>query len=349
MFNRTASHLRILKLVLIAAAPAILLALAAADLPRAADRPVALRELVPSGDPLAQQDLTFDARFARTAVEYVRNGNPALLDVIAALPAAQHLVNHARQFDYDVPKDSPMSLVRHLLAPSPDLTAQAGEVERSLAFFTGPLLADPHWVNDVLHYLPSGFHFRGSLFLTFGYDIGVALAPNASLNGAHRHFDGKPRELLYYAIHELHHVGVNTYQPPPQIADIKSCADILRLVDYATELEGMAVYAARARRAAEHALQADPDYVALENPEQMCVLEQRYDEQVQYLKRRGDEPADQDAFAVVDRMSSGDRLWYRVGALMAARIEQKLGHAALVALIAKDHPALVETYRRTKK
>jgi hypothetical protein len=307
---------------------------------------VRLRDLVPRGDPLARQDLTFDARFARTAVEYVRRGTPALLDTLADSPAARHLLNHARQFDYDVPKDSPRSLVGSLLAPSPDLRAQADQVERSLAFFTGPLLDNPHWVNDVLRYLPAGFRFRGSLYLTFGYDIGVALAPNASLNAASRRFEGKPRELLYYAIHELHHVGVNTYQPPPRISDIKTCADLLRLVDYSTQLEGLAVYVARARRAADGALGTDPDYVALEDPAQMRVLEERYDEQYRYLQGRGVEPVDKAAWEVLDRMSSGDRLWYRVGARMAARVEQTLGHDALVALIAGNHPALVETYRR---
>jgi hypothetical protein len=120
------------------------------------------------------------------------------------------------------------------------------------------------------------------------------------------------------------------------------------LVDYSTELEGLAVYAARPRRVADHALNSDPDYVALENPEQMRILEQRFDERYRYLKSRGDQPADGDAFAVIERMSSGDRLWYRVGALMAGRIEKQLGHAALVALIAKPHPALVETYERIR-
>ncbi len=317
-------------------------------LPGPADRPIALREMVPAGDPLAQQDLSFDARFAQTALDYVRKRDASLLHVLADLPAARHLLNHAIQFGYDVPKDSPGSLVKQLLAPSPDLNAQADEVERSLAFFTGALLEDPHWVNDVLRFLPSGFRFHGSLFLTFGYDIGVALAPNASLNGANRRFDGRPRELLYYAIHELHHVGVNTYQPPPRFADLKTCGDLLHLVDYSTELEGLAVYAARGRRAAEHALESDPDYVALENHAQMRVLEQRYEEQYQYLRTRGNEPLDKDAYAVLDRMSSGDRLWYRVGALMSARVEEKLGHAALVALIAKDRPTLVETYRKIR-
>jgi hypothetical protein len=72
-----------------------------------------------------------------------------------------------------------------------------------------------------------------------------------------------------------------------------------------------------------------------------------YDEQYQYLKKRGNEAADKEALAVIDRMSSGDRLWYRVGAMMAARIEERLGHDALVSLVAKDHPTLVETYRQT--
>jgi len=312
------------------------------------NNPVALRELVPPGDPLGRQDLIFDPSFAFTALQYVRSANPALLKELADLPAAAHLLNHARQFDYEVPRDSAFSLVKSLLAPSADLQSQAEEIERSIAFFTGPLVDNPQWINDVLYYLPPGFHFHGSLFLTFGYDIGVALAPNASLNGANRHFDRNPRELLYYAIHELHHVGVNTYQPPPRIADIKTCADILRLVDYSTELEGLAVHAARPRRRAEQALLSDPDYVALESPEQMRILEQRYEEQYRYLKNRGEQPADAEAFAVIERMSSGDRLWYRVGAMMAERIEDKLGHEALVGLIAKPYPTLVQTYGKMR-
>ncbi len=329
-------------------AAALLGALGAAGA-RPADRPIALRDLVPARDPLARQDLTFDARFAAIAVDYARRGDVRRLDELAALPAARHLLDHARQFDYGVPKDSTAALVRHLLAPSPALAAEADEVERSLAFFTGPLLDDPHWVNDVLRDLPSGFRFHGGLFLTFGYDIGVALAPTASLNGASPRFDGRPRELLYYAIHELHHVGLMTYQPPPRIADIHTCADLLRQIDYSTELEGLAVHAARPRRAAEHALQADADYVALEDPATMRLLERRYVELYRYLERRGDEPADKEAIAVLDEMSSGDRLWYRVGALMAERIERARGHAALLAIVARDHPTLVETYWEVRK
>ena len=313
---------------------------------RRADRPVFLRELVPSTDPLSRQDLCFDARFANTALEYVRSGVPELMEALAGMPASRHLLNHARQFDYDVPKTSALALVRSLLSPSGNLDAKSKEVETNISYFTGPLIEDPSWVRDVLDYLPEKFRFHGSLFLTFGYDIGVALAPNASLNAANSHFKEKPRELLYYAIHELHHVGVMTYKKPPRISDLRTCADILRLVDYSTELEGLGVLAARPRRTIEHALQDDPDYVALGNPEQMRELEKRYSEQYRYLQSRGAALADKAAFDVVNRMSSGDRLWYRVGAMMSARIENKLGRKALLQIIADDQPALVSTYRR---
>jgi len=151
------------------------------------------------------------------------------------MPAATHHLHHAEHFDQPVPKSSITALVRHLIARSEEHRAA---IKHGAAFFSGPLLDDPHWLGDVLRYLPADFRFDGSLFLIAGYDIGVALAPHASLNAEHQHFDGHPRELLYYAIHELHHVGFMTYAPPPRMAYLKTCADLLRLVDYSTTLEG---------------------------------------------------------------------------------------------------------------
>ena len=60
-----------------------------------------------------------------------------------------------------------------------------------------------------------------------------------------------------------------SYHPPPKLADVKSCADLLQLVEYSTQMEGMAVLAAYQRRRDERALAEDPDYVALEDPERI--------------------------------------------------------------------------------
>jgi Putative zinc dependent peptidase (DUF5700) len=307
--------------------------------------PIALHDLVKAGDRLAVQDLHFDASFAQRALEYLRSGDSGVLAGLGKSPAATHLLNHARNFDYDVPKDSAEALVAYLLTPRDKHLEEAEACEQSLAFFSGPMLDDPHWVEDTLRYLPEDFRFRGSLFLTFGYDIGVAIAPTASLNCAALHFKGHPRELMYYAIHELHHAGFMTYQPPPKLSELKTCADILRLVQYSTQLEGMAVYAAYERRRQEHALGDDGDYVALEDVARMQHDEMLYFEDVHYLEGRVAQPADADAWAVVHRMSSGERLWYRVGARMAERIENVSGRAALVELVKQGPSSFLGAYR----
>lgn len=302
----------------------------------------ALAELVEPKDPLAVHDLRFDARAAADALAYFKSGDAVLLDRLADSPAAAHLLAHARNFDYDVPKESPRALILDLIKSDDKLPGRIATCQRSLGFFTGPMLDDPRWVEDVLRCLPEGFRFRGSLFLTFGYDIGVAFGPNASLNGAHRKFDGHPRELLYYSIHELHHAGFMSIHPPRALSDLKTCDDIYRFVVYFTQLEGMAVFAAWERRSRENALAADSDYVALGDAEVMRGTEKRYFADLEYLGKRSGQPADKDAWAVIERMS-GNRLWYRVGALMARRIEESLGRSALVELVRKGPAAFLET------
>jgi hypothetical protein len=302
-----------------------------------------LADLVGPKDPLVIQDLRFDAREAADALAYIESGDPALLDRMANSPAAAHILAHARNYDYDVPRDSTRSLVLQLIKPDDQRPRRVATCAKSLEFFTGPMLDDPHWVEDVLKCLPEGFRFKGSLFLTFGYDWGVAFAPNASLNGAASKFEGRPRELLYYAIHELHHAGFMSYQAPHPLSDFKTCDDLLRFVVYSTQLEGMAVFAAWDRRSRENALSSDGDYVALQDAEGMDKLEKAYFADLDYLKKRQGQAADKDAWAVPERMS-GDRLWYRVGARMALRIDRELGRPALLDLIKKGPADFMSTY-----
>jgi Putative zinc dependent peptidase (DUF5700) len=305
---------------------------------------VELRDLVPSTDPLAAHDLAFDASFARQAIEYLRSNDRDLIEGMAESPAISHILNHARNFDYDVPKESRTALVSSLVGPQNKQAGRSAICARSIAYFSGPMLSDPHWINDALGYLPADFRFHGTLFLTFGYDIGVAFGPNASLNCTHSHFDDHPRELLYYAIHELHHVGFMAYQKPPKMLDMKSCADLLHLVEYSTQMEGMAVLAAYKRRHEDHALADDPDYVALEDGKRMQADLASYFRDYDYLKSRRTQLADPDAWAIIERMSSGERLWYRIGAYMAQRIEASKGRAVLATLIKQGPEQFIATY-----
>ena len=318
---------------------AILLHTAAAQQRRALGDPVALRSLVPPSDPLAAHDLSFDARFARDALDYLQTKDSALIDRMAGSAAVAHILNHARNFDNEeVPKDSALPLVNALLGTPEKQGERTAICQQSLAYFSEPMLADPHWVMDTLRYLPPDFRFHGTLFITFGYDIGVALGPNASLNCTNARFNHHSRELLYYAIHELHHTGFMSYRAPPNFAEIKTCADLLRAVEYLTQFEGMAVLAAYQRRGDDRALNDDPDYVALQDGKRMQADLVSYFKEYEYLKNRGNQVADHDAWAVIHRLSSGERLWYRVGAFMARSIEASKGRAALAELV-KQGPA----------
>ena len=322
----------------------LLLGTAAAQSPAANGVPVALRNLVLSTDPLAVNDLTFDATYARDSIDYLRSNDPALADRMAHSRAIAHILAHARNFDYDVPQDSPQALVRSLLGNPNEQAARLATCEQSVAYFSGPMLQDPRWVGDALRYLPADFRFRGTLFLTFGYDIGVAFGSNASLNCTHAHFKDHPRELLYYAIHELHHTGFMFYQNPPKLADIRSCDDLLKLVEYSTQMEGMAVLAAYQRRKDDNALADDPDYVALTDQPRMQADLASYFKDYNYLKNHRGQPADPEAWAVIHRMSSGERLWYRVGALMAQAIERAKGREALANSIKQGPAQFIATY-----
>jgi len=286
-----------------------------------------------AGSPDPAPEVRLDAEFARLALEHVRTGDPALLEALARTPAAAHLLTHARAFDNeDVPRDSAAALVAHLLAPSPERAAGSATCARSLELFEGTMRADRSWIGDVERYLPPDRRLRATVHLTFGYDIGVAYGDQASLNCAHPRFAKDPRELLYYAVHELHHAGFMAFQPPVPFARVRTCADLLEVVRRHTQMEGMAVLSALPRRAAEGALASDGDSTALADPAEMRREEARYAELVRSLELCGEEPAGTEAWGVVERMSS-ERLWYRVGARMAQRIERARGRRALVELI----------------
>lgn len=218
-----------------------------------------LQNLVSSGDALAALELRFDASFAQIALRYLRSGDASPLERLAKSVAASHMLNHARNFDYDVPKDSAEALVSPRLTPPSKHLTKIDDCERTIAFGLGPMLDNPHGVADSLRYLPDDFRFQGALFLTFGYDIGLAFGPTASLNCAHSHLKAHPRELIYYAIHELRYVGFMAYQPPPRWSDLKTCGDLAGRVEYSTQSEGMAVLAAYDHRRREHASEDDGD------------------------------------------------------------------------------------------
>lgn len=96
------------------------------------------------------------------------------------------------------------------------------------------------------------------------------------------------------------------------------------------------MHAAYALRARQGALAADPDYAVYTDATAARRATSRYAELRARIAGTQRLP-DAEVGAVLEAMSSGERIWYRFGARVAWTIEHEQGRAALVDAIV--HPA----------
>jgi len=291
-----------------------------------------------------------DASLTELSVTYLASGREELLSEMAATPAAAHLLAHARAWEYEVPRESTSALVRFLVTPVEEKKGRVAAATKALAYFEGPLREDTSWIAELRRTLPPEAATAVDLFLTFGYDIGVATPGNASLNAVHPHFEADPAELRYYAIHECHHAVFMHYQPPRPLVEWQSVADLLAQSEYALQLEGMAVWAAWELREREGALDGDEDYRALRDEGQIRKLEARFLEVHRALEACAGEPgaADEATRELLLGLYGPDRIFYRFGGYAAREIERLQGRPALLALVETGPRSFWEAYLRAK-
>ncbi len=290
-----------------------------------------LLSCAPPGDESKVSEPTpqlFDTAHVEAALAYFAAPDEAHLLQIAETPAARHLLKHSAVTGYYDADATALDISRDLVAkaPSPEKLAAVREL-------LGRINRTPEGQQgcqaDAAKHLPEDFRHAAPLYVTWGYDIGVSMNGSASVNLAHSRFAANPDELWFCCTHEMHHAGLTAYHPFPMvIADISATADMLAFIRYSTMLEGMAVHAAYAPRQAAGALADDPDYVALGDAARMAAYERAYWEIYLYFERAGDRPLTEADWEKIGPLSDGDRLWYRVGALMAAEIEADIGAAS---------------------
>lgn len=287
-----------------------------------------------------------DARLAELSLDYLDSGRESLLDTMAATPAARHLLRHACNWQYEVPRDSTRALVHSLVNPPETKATRAEGARRTLAYFQKTLRHDPSWIAEVRRALPADATQPVTLFLTFGYDSGVACPGTASLNAAHPNFHKDLRELRYMAIHECQHAVFMAYQPPPVLDSVRSAAQLQALAEYALQLEGMATWAAWDCREKEGGMDGDADYKVLRDEAQIQRLERRFMDVHRALKARAADPGPTDAAirALMMGLYDQDRTFYRFGAYAARRIEQQRGRDAVTALVKAGPQAFLEAY-----
>ena len=147
------------------------------------------------------QNLNYDFTFVELAIEYLQSGDSVILRKIAETTAAKHIFNHARDFNNIKPTTSKVDFLKTLLHPIDQKIVLVPKVKEAIKYAKEVVQSDT--IRTIcLESLPKGFKFNGSLYFTFGYDLGVAFKNNSSINLAHSHYLSYFREIKNYAIHE---------------------------------------------------------------------------------------------------------------------------------------------------
>ncbi len=186
-----------------------------------------------------------------------------------------------------------------------------------------------------LDHLPAGAVLDGKVFFVIGYDIGIAAPPDVAINVGHEHFLHTSTEVAHYITHEAHHVGFMGFRPPPPMAGLDDARTLRRIVAYFTELEGRAVHAARDRREREGQLGDDDDYRIYVDSREARRIARRYLEQCSTLESSAHLSDDQ-LGAVMEAMTSGERLFYRAGALVCRALDRERGRRYLADSVAVE-------------
>ena len=296
-----------------------------------------------------QASLTYDFSFAELAIQYLETGKTEYLYEISNFESATHIFNHALNFNDGMPTDSKLELVTYLLSPMDKQRELLPYFKKNLKF-AKESLAETGIIEEItLNFLPENFTFSGSLFFTFGYDIGVAFGQNSSLNLAHPIFSNNMNEMKYWAIHELHHAGFimlkGGYMPSLDMVTYKEMAHI---IEYFTHLEGMGTYAPLGIREQENAMDTHQDYVAIQDLEFIKELEKEYFDIYFYFKNSPENLLTEEDWGKINILSDAKRLWYVVGAHIAQTIDQKIGREKLISLISEPSEKFITTYLKLK-
>lgn len=284
-----------------------------------------------------------DNSFINSALKFLEHPSERLLDQLIQHTAAQRVHSHATRWDnthLGLREFWKTTLQRESTRGAENLQ----KIRVCLEFLekNRPYLSEA--IDEVLEYLPRKAQLDCHLYMMLGYDAGIVCDGDALINLGYPLYHEDQREIIYLAMHELHHVGYISLQPSFSLEELKTTPDLLRAIQYSTHLEGMAVYAPLRRRIQENGLQHE-DYPALLNPNERQDRVQQYFDLVTALAQEPNRlltKADLKIFEIMSGMKK--RLWYITGAHMAQSIDEKLGRKELVQTIVNGPETFFKAY-----
>jgi len=291
--------------------------------------------------------MTYDFKFVELAINFLESGDTEILREISELAATDTIYNHARFYNYDVPTNSKLELVTYLLTPSDKYKEVLPQVVDNLIYAKENVTKHSLVEKVVMQYFPKEFLPSGSIYFTFGYDIGICFNINCTLNLAHPFMLDSIGNIKYYAIHEMHHAGFTELRGGcmPSLA-ISTYKEMTHLVENLTHLEAMGTYAPLRLREKENAMNSDIDYIVLQDKALVDDFTKKYFDIYNYFKDHPDYTLTDEDWSKLNILSGGggERLWYVVGAQMARIIDQQLGRDALTSLISQPSENFIATY-----
>lgn len=289
-------------------------------------------------------NVIYDFTLADLSCKYIKTGDSSLLTQITNTEGLKLLYNHAKWSGNNSAKLSPTAFAKKIIDKE-NKKSSIDAIYRNLTYAMDSIASTDYPQQICLKYLPAGFSFSSRLCFTVGYDLGIVYKNNSSVNISHTHYLDNCSELKYYSIHELHHAGfVLLKKNDMPSLNITTYGEMSSLIAYFTHLEGMAVYAAYDERSKHNALNGDPDYAALRDTSMMKKYFTRYFEIYNHFLSYSSDTLNKKDWSMFEELSSGDRLWYRVGSKMAETIDLKLGRAKLTGLIAEPSEHFIKTY-----
>jgi hypothetical protein len=259
-------------------------------------------------------------------LKYLSNPSESLLREITNHDAARLTYAHAVRFG-NTKKDIKGFWIAILkkLAERDDLT---GLVKNSMTYLHNESDTFSDLLKDLWNYFPDGTDQRTNLYGILGYDVGIISEGNALLNLGHPDFNMDPREILFMAMHELHHVVYTAYNTIFSIDNLHTISQLLDVIKYCTHMEGLAVYCTLERRKAAGALN-NRDYQLFLDEKARKKRVSKFFDILTDLEIRDSNPINEKDLKILDMMADKDRLWYVTGAHMAESIDSSLGRETL--------------------
>lgn len=287
-----------------------------------------------------------DYSFTELTLQYLTNPSEELMLQISKHTAASKILSNAQISDPNL-KDLKDFWKKILERERNKGEEYISEIKTCMTYIENNTEALLELVNEIYCYLPDDFVFDCTLYLHIGYDIGIVSEGDALLNVGHEIFHQNKRELIYFALHELHHVGYTHYNDLEiSFSNIQTRDDFLKLIEKLTHLEGTATYAIKEIRERDNQISFF-DYEVLNNKKKRTESAEEYFEIYDKFKYANNLLIEESDFEILDIMSGKNkRLWYITGAHIAEKIDKRLGRAELNQTIINGPKSFFEKYFR---